>query len=96
MSGFFFLNPKFLFGLVAVAVPLLIHLFTKRRARKQQFSSVSFLRDIARRETRRLRVRNLLLMLLRMAAIAAFVLAMARPALRGPLARGRRTCISRE
>lgn len=88
MSGFFFLNAKFLFGLVAVAIPLLIHLFTRRRARKMEFSSVTFLRDIARRETRRLKVRHLLLMLLRMAAIAAFVLAMARPALKGPLARG--------
>ncbi len=88
MSGFFFLNSKFLFGLAAVAVPLLIHLFTKRRARRLEFSSVTFLRDIARRETRRLRVRNLLLMMLRMAAIAAFVLAMARPALMGPVARG--------
>jgi hypothetical protein len=88
MSGFFFLNSKFLFGLAAVAVPLLIHLFTKRRARRLEFSSVTFLRDIARRETRRLRVRNLLLMVLRMAAIAAFVLAMARPALVGPVARG--------
>ncbi|MBN1503833.1 MAG: BatA domain-containing protein, partial [Candidatus Eisenbacteria bacterium] len=89
MSGLFFLNGKLLFGLLAVAIPLVIHLFTKRRARRQEFSSVTFLRDIARRETRRLRVRNLLLMLLRMAAIAAFVLAVARPALRGPLARGK-------
>jgi hypothetical protein len=88
MSGFFFLNAKFLFGLLAVAVPLLIHLFTRRRAKRLEFSSVTFLRDIARRETRRLKVRNLLLMLLRMGAIAAFVLAMARPAVRGPLARG--------
>lgn len=85
MPGFFFLNKAFLVGLAAVAIPLLIHLFTKRRARKQEFSTVSFLRDIARRETRRLRFRNLLLMVLRMAAIAAVVLAMARPALRGPI-----------
>jgi hypothetical protein len=88
MPGFFFLNANFLFGMFAVAVPVLIHLFTRRRAKRLEFSSVTFLRDIARRETRRLKVRNLLLLLLRMGAIAALVLAMARPALRGPLARG--------
>ena len=83
------LNPAFLFGLLVVPIPLLIHLFTRRKARKQEFSTVDFIRDIAKRETRRVRVRNILLMILRMAAIAAFVIAMARPALVGPLTRGK-------
>ncbi|KPJ61185.1 MAG: hypothetical protein AMJ46_02395 [Latescibacteria bacterium DG_63] len=88
MPEFFFLNRAFLLGLFAAAIPLFIHLFTRKKAKKLSFSSVEFLRDVARRESRRLRVRNLLLMILRTAVICAFVLAMARPVLRGPLVKG--------
>jgi hypothetical protein len=88
MSGLFFLNKLFLVGLSAAIVPLLIHLFTRKKARKLSFSSVEFLRDVAQRETRRLRVRNILLLILRTAVICAFVLAMARPVLQGPLVKG--------
>ncbi|UCF78231.1 MAG: BatA domain-containing protein [Candidatus Eiseniibacteriota bacterium] len=88
MSAFFFLNRLFLLGLAAAVIPLLIHLFTRKKARKLSFSSVDFLRDVAQRETRRLRVRNVILLLLRTAVICAFVLAMARPVLRGPLVKG--------
>ena len=89
MPTFLFLNKPFLLGLFAVAIPLLIHLFARKKARKLNFSTVDFIRDVAKRETKRLRVRNLLLMVLRMAAIASFALAMARPALVGPLIRGK-------
>lgn len=89
MPTFLFLNKSFLLGLFAVAIPLLIHLFTKKKARKLDFSTVDFIRYVARRETKRLRVRNLLLMVLRTAAIASFVLAMARPAFVGPLIKGK-------
>ncbi|MCX5801363.1 MAG: BatA domain-containing protein [Candidatus Eisenbacteria bacterium] len=89
MPTFLFLNKPFLLGLFAVAIPLLIHLFTRRKARRLDFSTVNFIRDVAKRETKRLRVRNLVLMALRMAAIATFVLAMARPAFVGPFAGGK-------
>jgi hypothetical protein len=89
MPTFLFLNKPFLLGLFAAAIPLLIHLFTRKRAKKLDFSTVDFIRDVAKRETKRLRVRNLLLMILRMSAIAAFVLGMARPALVGPFLRSK-------
>ena len=40
-----FLNPLFLLGLAASSVPLLIHLLTRRRPRRTEFSSVEFLRE---------------------------------------------------
>jgi hypothetical protein len=89
MPTFLFLNKPFLLGLFAAAIPVLIHLFTRKKAKKLDFSTVDFIRDVARRETKRLRLGNLLIMILRMAAIAAFVLAMARPAFVGPLIKGR-------
>ena len=78
-----FLNPLFLFGLAAAAIPILIHLFTRKRPREMAFPSLEFLAEVNRSEIRRLRLRQWLLLLLRTLAIAALALAMARPALRG-------------
>ncbi len=81
-----FLNPLFLFGLLAAAIPILIHLLTRRRPREVPFPSVEFLREVNQSEIRRLKLKQWLLLLLRVLAIAALALAMSRPALRGSAA----------
>ena len=78
-----FLNPFLLFGLAAAALPILIHLFTRRRPREVKFPSLEFLSEIHHSEIRRLKLKQWLLLLLRTLAVAMVVLAMARPALRG-------------
>ena len=78
-----FLNPLFLLGLGAAAIPILIHLFTRRRPREVLFPSLEFLSEVHQSEIRRLKLKQWLLLLLRTLAIAAIALAMARPALRG-------------
>lgn len=78
-----FLNPLFLFGLFAAAIPILIHLFTRRRPREVQFPSLEFLSEVNQSEIRRLRIKQWLLLLLRTLAIVAIAMAMARPAVRG-------------
>jgi len=78
-----FLNPVFLFGLFAAGIPILIHLFTRRRPREVQFPSLEFLSEVNQSEIRRLRFKQWLLLLLRTLAIIAIALAMARPALKG-------------
>ena len=84
-----FLNPLFLFGLAAAAVPILIHLFTRKRPREMPFPSLEFLSEVNRSEIRRLRLRQWLLLLLRTLAVAALALAISRPALRGTAGLGR-------
>jgi hypothetical protein len=84
-----FLNPLFLFGLAAAAVPILIHLFTRKRPREMAFPSLEFLAEVNRSEIRRLRLRQWLLLLLRTLAVAALALAMSRPALKGNTGVGR-------
>src|SRR5262249_5798882 len=81
-----FLNPLLLFGLAAAAVPILIHLFTRKRPREVPFSSLEFLAEVNRSEIRRLRLRQWLLLLLRTLAVAALALAISRPALEGSAA----------
>ncbi|MDP6460540.1 MAG: BatA domain-containing protein, partial [Gemmatimonadota bacterium] len=59
-----FLNPWFLLGLAATAVPVVIHLLSRRTARRQDFSTLDFLLELEKRSLRRLRIRRLLLLLL--------------------------------
>jgi hypothetical protein len=74
-----FLNPLFLLGVLAVAGPIIVHLFRRQDARKMPFSSLMFIRHSPNRSWRRLRLRHLLLLATRSLAIILLVLAFARP-----------------
>ena len=74
-----FLNPLFLFGLLAAGIPLLIHLWNRRRVVTIDFSSLMFLTAAHRENARRFQLRQLLILLLRMAIVALIALALARP-----------------
>jgi len=80
-----FLNPLFLFGLAAAAIPVIIHLFTRRRPKTIPFPSLEFLSEVNQSEIRRLKLKQWLLLLLRTLAVAALAFAMSRPALRGSI-----------
>src|SRR5579871_3193963 len=78
-----FLNPFALFALVAASFPVLFHLFAQRRARRVEFSSIRFLKQLEKRSMRKVKLRQILLLILRTLLIAFLVLAFSRPALRG-------------
>ncbi len=80
-----FLNPLILLGLIAAAIPLVIHLFNFRRPRKIDFSSLAFLHELQKTTMQRVRIQQWLLLLLRTLAIVCLVLAFARPTLKGGL-----------
>lgn len=89
-----FLNSVFLAGLAAASLPILIHLFSRRRTREARFPSLEFLQEVSRKKIRRLQLRQFLLLALRVLIIGFFALALARPALQsagGPLGRGSST-----
>lgn len=86
---FSFLNSAFLAGLVAAAVPILIHLFSRRKVRRLEFSSLQFIEEIAKRRVRRVRITQWLILALRVLVIALVVLALGRPALEGDFALGK-------
>jgi len=79
--GLSFLTPLFLAGLLAISVPIFIHLIRKHQGKKLDFPSLMFLRQLPVRSVKRLRVRDWVLLLLRAAALALIVLAFARPVL---------------
>jgi hypothetical protein len=74
-----FLAPAFLAGLVALSVPVLIHLTHRPRSETIAFPSLMFLQRIPYRSTRRQTLRHWLLFALRSVAFALLALAFARP-----------------
>lgn len=74
-----FLNPIFLIGAIAAGVPVLVHLVRRTRAPRVQFPSLMFLRKIEQKTIRRRKLRNLLLLAMRCAALLLLALAFARP-----------------
>jgi hypothetical protein len=74
-----FVNPGLLFGLFAIAVPVVIHLFNFRRFRKVYFTNVDFIHELKQETRKQNNLKHLLVLLARMLAVAAIVLAFARP-----------------
>ena len=84
-----FWQGLFLAGTATFAIPVAIHLLFKMRKRRVVFSSLRFLKESVLRESRRLQLRDLILLLLRCLACILIALAFARPyrigqALAGP------------
>jgi hypothetical protein len=79
--GFSFLNPLFLVGMAALAVPVLVHLVQSHKGERLAFPSLMFLERVTFRTIRRAKIRNWVLFLIRAAAFALVVLAFARPIL---------------
>ena len=73
------LAPLFLFGLLGITVPIIIHMIQRERKEVVEFPSLMFVRRIPFRSFRRQRIRHWLLLLLRCAALVLLVMAFARP-----------------
>ena len=79
MFGLSFLVPAFLVGVVAAAVPLVLHLMRREAAPRISFSAVRFLKRAPVERTERRNLRELLLLALRVTALLLLVFAFARP-----------------
>ena len=74
-----FSSPLFLFGLLGISIPVLIHLLTRRQQKQIRFSAVYLLAQSQKRSTQKSRPNRLLLLLARCLAIALSSLALANP-----------------
>ena len=66
-------------GAAALLVPLGVHWLTKPRPTRVRLSTVRFVREVVHQRRARNRLRDLLILLLRLAAIALFAFVLARP-----------------
>src|SRR5690606_20595532 len=80
-----FLQPVLLFGLLAAAVPILIHLLNRRRHKTVMWAAMQFLLKATRESRGKKRLRHLLILSCRSPVVAALATAAARPVLSGML-----------
>lgn len=78
-----FLNPAVLFGLLAASIPVLIHLFNLRKLKKIEFSTLRFLKELQKNKIRKIKLKQWLLLVLRVMIMLFLVTAFARPTLEG-------------
>ena len=74
-----FVYPAFLIALSTLAIPIILHLFYFRRFKKVYFTNVHFLKEVKEETSARNKLKNLLVLLMRLLAVAFLVLAFAQP-----------------
>src|SRR5258708_19414475 len=78
-----FLHPAFLFALISLAIPVLIHLFNFRRYQKVYFSNVQFLKEIQEQQSSRRNLKERLILAARLLALMFLVFAFSKPYIPG-------------
>ena len=78
-----FANPIFLWGLLALLIPIAVHFFNFRRYRKVYFSNVDRLLEVKSEKRKMNELKRWLVLLMRCLAIVGLVLAFAQPTLPG-------------
>jgi hypothetical protein len=74
-----FVYPLFLWALLAIAIPIIIHLFHFRRFKTVYFTNVKFLKEVKEQTSARSKLKHLLVLCARMLAVAALVFAFSMP-----------------
>ncbi len=78
-----FLYPEFLYGLVTLAIPVIIHLFNFRKSKKIYFSSTRFLQSVKKSTSKKLKLKHYLILASRILFLTFLVFAFAQPYLPG-------------
>lgn len=74
-----FLHPEFLWGLLALAIPIAIHLFHFRKFKRIEFTNVKFLKEVKKDKESKRKLKHYLVLLSRLLAITFLVIAFAMP-----------------
>lgn len=74
-----FLSPNVLWGLLAISVPIIIHLFNLRRVKRVEFSNTSLLKRVKEESSAKRKPVELLILISRILGVILLVLTFARP-----------------
>jgi hypothetical protein len=74
-----FIYPSFLFALLALVIPIIIHLFQLRRYKKVVFSDIRFLKQITEQNQKQRNIKEWIILAARCLALACLVFAFAKP-----------------
>lgn len=83
MTRLLFTNLAMLAGLAGLVIPILIHLLLRRKKQRLRFSTLRFFQQHDEHSSQRRKLRNLLLLAVRLLILTLLVLAFARPYLPG-------------
>ena len=86
MGGISFLSPLFLIGAIAAAIPIVLHLFHRKTEVVIDFPAVKLMKRAPVQQHRRKRLRELILLALRVVALVLLALSFARPYFAGSAA----------
>jgi len=79
-----FLQPGFLWALLALAIPVLIHLFNFQKTERIIFANTRVLNEVVQQTQKSRQLKNWWLLLLRMLAMSFLILAFAQPQINNP------------
>jgi hypothetical protein len=74
-----FLEPLFLAGLLAAAIPIVVHMINRRKATRQEFPALQLLMESNKKEASSIKLRQWVLLALRVLLVVALALALAKP-----------------
>lgn len=74
-----FKHPEFLYALLLLLIPIIVHLFHLRRFKTEAFTNVKFLKKVQLQTRRSSQLKKWLTLLARLLALAAIILAFTRP-----------------
>lgn len=80
-----FLNPLYLIGLSALVVPVIIHLINLRKPERMPFSTIAFFEQLQKSTIKKIKIKEFLLLAIRLLAITFLVLGLSRPFLKPEL-----------
>src|SRR5690349_15815022 len=76
-----FLTPLLAWGMLLGAIPIIIHLLNRRRFRRVEWAPMRYLKLTIQRNRRRIQIEELILLLMRIAALVLLFFYLARPVL---------------
>lgn len=74
-----FAHPEFLYALLVLMIPILIHLFNFRKYKTLYFSSLQFLKQVTQQTKSTQKLKHFLVLLSRISAFIALIIAFAQP-----------------
>ncbi len=74
-----FKHPEFLYALLLLVIPIVIHLFQLRRFKREAFTNVTFLKKVELQTRQSAQLKKWLLLLTRLLTLMAVVMAFAQP-----------------
>jgi len=89
-----FQNPSFLWALLLLVIPLIIHLYNFRQYKKVIFSNLAMLKEIQTQSSKTRQIKKWLILITRMLALASLILAFALPFIPSEITQSGRQLVS--